>query len=122
LIVYGDGTQQRDYLYVGDLMRGIETAIDREIAGTYQLGSGKPTSLRQLIAVLSAVVGHELEVLFKPARRGEVHATWCNIAKATHDFDFSAPTTLDTGMRATWDWFAENRNIWENNSALTASD
>ncbi len=42
LVVYGDGTQQRDYLYVGDLVVGIEAALKRELTGAYQLGSGKP--------------------------------------------------------------------------------
>ena len=41
-MVYGDGTQQRDYLYVGDLVVGIEAALKRELSGAYQLGSGKP--------------------------------------------------------------------------------
>jgi len=49
LLIYGDGTQQRDYLYVGDLVRAIETAITGTFTGTFQLGSGRPTSLRSLI-------------------------------------------------------------------------
>src|SRR6202012_5193630 len=50
LTVYGDGSQRRDYLYVGDLVRAIEAAIELDVTGSYLLGSGKPTSLTTLIA------------------------------------------------------------------------
>jgi UDP-glucose 4-epimerase len=109
LVVYGDGTQQRDYLYVGDLVRGIETAMLHGVTGTYQLGSGKPTSLRKLIFALQEVCGCPLEVTYLPARRGEVHSTWCDISKAAQTFGFTAPTQLADGLRPTWEWFAENR-------------
>jgi len=112
LIVYGDGTQRRDYLYVGDLVRAIETVILREITGTYQLGSGRPTSLLELIAALELAAGRQLAVSYVSRRQGEVHSTWCNIDKSAQAFGYVAPTTLETGLRATWDWFESNKTLW----------
>lgn len=122
LIVYGDGTQQRDYLFVGDLVRGIGRAIDQNVTGTYQLGSGLPTSLRQIFPVLKKIVGRPLDVRFEPARKGEVHSTWCRVAKAQREFGFSAPTSLEAGIRATWDWYVANEHVWSEDKVLTASD
>jgi UDP-glucose 4-epimerase len=122
LIVYGDGTQRRDYLYVGDLVRAIEVAIRREVIGTYQLGSGKPTSLLELITALQSLTHRNLAVSYQPARRGEVHSTWCDITKATEAFDYAAPTQLADGLRATWDWFADNQALWLNQTASVPSD
>jgi UDP-glucose 4-epimerase len=109
LVVYGDGTQRRDYLFVGDLVRGVERAIRQRVTGTYQLGSGRPTSLLELIAALEQVCGRKLDVDYRPARRGEVHSTWCDISKASREFGYAAPTPLAEGLRPTWDWFAENK-------------
>jgi len=120
--VYGDGSQQRDYLYVDDLVCGIEAALRRELTGAYQLGYGAPTTLNALIATLRKVSGRNFEIHYEPARSGEVHSTWCNIEKAIRGFGYSAPTDLETGVRATWKWYLENRDIWTRQLVLTASD
>jgi UDP-glucose 4-epimerase len=122
LVVYGDGTQERDYLFVGDLVRGVEAVIGRDIVGTFQLGSGRPTSLLQLIDALKVIAQRKLDVRHEPARRGEVHRTWCDVSKARHAFGFATPTTLPDGLRATWSWFAENRGAWEGLTRMVSAD
>ncbi len=122
LTIYGDGSQRRDYLYVGDLARAIAAALDGNAVGVYQLGSGRPTSLEQLIASLEAVAGCRLPVRFEAARRGEVHSTWCAVDKARRELGFTAPTTLAEGLAATWQWFAENRQRWVGRTTQSSSD
>jgi UDP-glucose 4-epimerase len=122
LVVYGDGTQERDYLFVGDLVRGVEAVISGDIVGTFQLGSGRPTSLLQLIDALNVIAERDLDVRREPARRGEVHRTWCDVAKARQAFGFATPTALSDGLRATWNWFADNRGAWEGLTRMVSAD
>jgi UDP-glucose 4-epimerase len=122
LVIYGDGTQRRDYLFVGDLVRGIAAAIGRRVNGTFQLGSGRPASLLELIQALGAVAGRKLAIEREAARKGEVHSTWCDITKAREAFAYSAPTALAGGLRATWDWFAQHQGTWRRQKILTAAD
>jgi UDP-glucose 4-epimerase len=122
LIVYGDGSQQRDYLYVGDLVRGIAAAINRGASGTFQLGSGRPTSLLTLIAALETTCGRKLEVHYEPRRNAEIHSTWCDIGKARAEFAYQAPTALSDGLRRTCDWFAADASAWSRQKVLTAAD
>jgi UDP-glucose 4-epimerase len=122
LVVYGDGTQERDYLFVGDLVRGVEAVIGRDIVGTFQLGSGRPTSLLQLIEALNLIAKRDLAVRREPARRGEVHRTWCDVSKAGQAFGFATPTALPEGLRATWNWFAGNRGAWEGLTRMVSAD
>jgi UDP-glucose 4-epimerase len=122
LVVYGDGTQRRDYLYVGDLVRGIEAALKRQLSGAYQLGCGQPTAIRTLIETLKKVSGRDFQVRYEGRRSGEVHSTWCNIAKAAREFGYGAPTDLEAGLRTTWRWYLENREIWARQPALSVSD
>ena len=122
LVVYGDGTQQRDYLYVDDLVRGIESAVKRRLTGTYLLGSGRPTTLHALIATLKQVSGRDVQIRYQPRRSGEVHSTWCNTAKAAREFGFCAPTDLEAGLRATWTWYVENQELWSGQLVLSAAD
>jgi UDP-glucose 4-epimerase len=122
LVVYGDGSQQRDYLYVGDLVRGIASAISAGAIGTFQLGSGRPTSLLTLIEALETICGHKLDVRREPRRTGEIHSTWCEIGKAETAFGYAAPTMLADGLRQTWDWFAANPAALSRQKVLTAAD
>jgi len=107
LTVYGDGSQVRDYLYVGDLVRGIRATIDSEAGGSIQLASGRPTTLNELIDSIRAVVGPGIPVTvrYEPFRRGELHTTWCDIALARRELNFSPDTPLVQGLAATWSWF-----------------
>ena len=122
LTIYGDGSQRRDYLFIGDLVRGIAKAIERRVHGTFQLGSGKPTSLHELVDALENVTGSKLKIKREPSRRAEVHSTWCDISKAREAFDYAAPTTLTEGLQATWTWFAARQPTKLEQRIFTAAD
>lgn len=111
LTIYGDGCQTRDYLFVGDQAEGIRRAIDSSACGVYQLGSGQPTSLNELVALMREIVGtgFPVDVIHDDFRAGEIMHTWCDISKATSTIGFSAPTSLRKGLVSTWNWFRDNR-------------
>ncbi|HEX7738416.1 MAG TPA: NAD-dependent epimerase/dehydratase family protein [Marmoricola sp.] len=106
LIVYGDGSQARDFLYVGDLVEGIRVAVEGDGAGSFQLGSGSPTTVNELLDLMRTVTGRELDVVYEDFRAGEVHRTWCEIDKARNELGFNPTTPLDEGIARTWEWFA----------------
>jgi UDP-glucose 4-epimerase len=110
LVVYGDGSQTRDYLYVGDLVEGIWTAAESPVEGAYQLGSGTPTTVNQLLELMRTVTGLELDVVHQDFRAGEVRDTWCAIDKARAGFGFDPTTSLEDGLRHTWEWFSARRS------------
>ena len=122
LIVFGDGTQKRDYLYVGDLVQGIGLALRRDLTGAYLLGSGNATSLLQLLTALRTITDCNFEIWYESPRSGEVHTTWCDTSKAARELRFRAPTNLEDGLSQTWRWFVANENIWEGQSELSSLD
>jgi UDP-glucose 4-epimerase len=105
LVVYGDGSQTRDYLYAGDLVQGIWAALESDAEGAFQLGTGQPTTLNELLDVMRTVTGLDLDVEYQPFRAGEVRETWCQIRKAREGFGFDPTTGLEDGLRQTWEWF-----------------
>jgi UDP-glucose 4-epimerase len=112
LTVYGDGSQVRDYVFVEDLVEGVSRALQAEVSGVYQLGTGRPVTLNALIAAMRETVGreHTFEVRYEPARQGEIHTTYCDISKASKAFGYSTPTSLEAGLSATWRWFLEQQS------------
>ncbi len=105
LVVYGDGSQARDFLYVGDLVEGIRVAVDGDAIGAFQLGSGKPTTVNELLELVRSATGLDLDVEYTDFRAGEVVQTWCEIDKAREGFGFDPTMSLDEGIRRTWAWF-----------------
>jgi UDP-glucose 4-epimerase len=104
--VFGDGSQTRDFIYVDDICRGVSLALAAP-GGTYQLGSGVPTSVNELLELIRAVVGPEgmPKVQYMPARAGELVHTHSRIDKAHAELGFEAKMPLSEGLRETWSWF-----------------
>jgi UDP-glucose 4-epimerase len=109
LVVYGDGSQTRDYLYVGDLVEAIWAAVESDARGAYQLGSGRPTTVNQLLDAIRTVTRRDLDVVYENFRPGEIRDTWCDIGKARASLGFDPVTKLEDGLRYTWEWFSAQR-------------
>jgi UDP-glucose 4-epimerase len=107
LVVFGDGEQIRDYVYAIDLAKGITAALESEVDGVFQLGTGIPTTLNQLIAEIREVIGpdYPFEVNYVDKRQGEIVNTYCDISKAQRTFGYEVPTRLREGLAETWEWF-----------------
>jgi UDP-glucose 4-epimerase len=117
LIIYGDGAQVRDFIYIDDLCDGIARALDSRLSGVVQLGSGRPVSIADLAqAITRAVAPHPVEIVHEPARPGEVEATWCDIAKARAVLGFDPGTPLESGLQQTWRWFLEHTPVTANSA------
>lgn len=112
LTLRGDGTQARDFVYVEDVAEGVVQAAGARASGIYQLGSGQPTSINDLIGMIADVSGRRtLDVRREAPWPGEVHRTYCDISRAAADFGFAPRTPLASGLRRTLAWLraAEDR-------------
>ncbi len=110
LTVYGDGSQVRDYVYVGDIVTAICMSIDlMPDIDILQLGAGRPTPLNELIAAIRATVGehYPIQVRYQDFRAGEVRDTTCRIAQAAATLGWQPQIGLDEGLARTWRWFLE---------------
>ena len=109
LVVYGDGEQIRDFVFVGDICEGIHLAMRAQKSGVFQLGSGIPTSVNQLLDQMKAMLGDQFRVgvRYEPFRAGELRRTWCDIAKARRALEYDPKTRLPEGLAQTWGWFRE---------------
>ena len=106
LEIYGDGSQTRDFIYVEDLCEGIYRALTAEdVAGeVFQLGTGVETSVRRLADTVHDELGGT-EVVFKPARSGEVRRSRVDVSKARSMLSFEASVELREGVERTARWF-----------------
>ncbi|NHI17578.1 UDP-glucose 4-epimerase GalE [Microbacterium excoecariae] len=110
-----DGTGQRDYIHVVDLAEGHVKALENAAPGTtaYNLGTGNPVSVRELVASFERAVGRELPKSVKPRRAGDLAATYCTPAKAEAELGWRATRTIDDMTRDVWNWQQKNPGGYE---------
>ncbi|WP_339104236.1 NAD-dependent epimerase/dehydratase family protein [Haloterrigena salinisoli] len=60
-VLYGDGTQTRDFTHVDDIVRGLELAADHELTGVYNLGTGDAYSFNELVGMLNEELGTDID-------------------------------------------------------------
>ncbi|MEU3262682.1 NAD-dependent epimerase/dehydratase family protein [Streptomyces bacillaris] len=104
--VYGDGTQTRDFTYVGTVCRILTDALLRRVVGPrpVNLAFGSRTSLLDLVQEIEAAIGHVVKRQHMPARIGDVAHSQADSVRLQALFPRVAPMTLDEGISATADW------------------
>ncbi len=81
-IIFGDGDQQRDFIYVGDIVRATLLALESDISGeAFNVGTGRGTSVREVAAMLSQRLRPGLEPRFEPPQPGEIRHSIADISK-----------------------------------------
>ncbi len=107
--VFGDGTQTRDYIYVGDVVAAILAAAGSEIGGSINIGTGRETDVLTLIDRLRRLGdGVEFEPETAPPRTGEVQRIAIDPGRAERELGWRARVDLDEGLRSTLDSLAVN--------------
>ena len=103
-IVYGDGTQTRDYVYVGDAVKAFLAAADRGRPGTWNIGTGVEVSVLDLARIIGEAAGQVIEPAFAPLRPGELQRSALAVQRAGIDLDWHAQMGLADGVRAVYRW------------------
>ncbi len=100
--VYGDGTQTRDYVYVGDVVDAALAAASGEASGAFNIGTGRETSVLELVELLRELGGVEdFEPEFAAPRTGEVQRIALDCSRAADGLGWRAATELREGLAQT---------------------
>jgi len=102
--VFGDGTQTRDYIYVGDVVAAAIAAAGSEVSGPINIGTGRETDVLELVKSLRELGSREdFEPEFAPPRTGEVQRISVDPSRAERELNWHADVGLDEGLRLTLD-------------------
>ena len=112
-----DGTGVRDYIHVMDLASGHAAALawmdGRTGVEVFNLGTGRGTSVLQIIRAFSAACGRELPYQIDPRRPGDVTANYADCAKARELMGWEAKYDTDDMCRDSWNWQSHNPDGYE---------
>mgnify|MGYP000209186328 CR=1 FL=1 len=104
-VINGSGEQERDFVYVGDVVEANLQALDRGDGGIYNLGWGFGTSVNEIFARLKEITGYEKEAVHGPPKKGEVFKICLDATKARRELGWVPRVGLDEGLRMTVEYF-----------------
>jgi UDP-glucose 4-epimerase len=115
-MIFGDGNQTRDYVYVGDVAQANLLALDKETEHKeFNIGFGKETSVNELFVVLKETMFDYLKKEFFPRHAnpvpGEVRKIFLNINRAKNDLKWHPEIDLESGIKKTVEFFMHKESI-----------
>lgn len=105
IVLYGDGSQERDFTYVDDIARGTVAALKPLGHETINLGGDRPVKIREIISMIEELTGKKAVVEQKPAHPADVPATWADIGKARKFLNWEPQTKLEDGVNKLVEWY-----------------
>ena len=106
-VIYGDGGQSRDFVFVGDVVAANLAAFRTRAAGTFNIGTGFETTVNALYDEVARACGFPGPARREPGKPGEQRRSVLDVAKARTALGFSAEVSLPEGLRRTAAWFRD---------------
>lgn len=104
-VIYGDGEQTRDYVYVGDVVRANVRALEYATSGTFNVGTSIETNVNELFRAIRDRIDEDVEEVHEKGRPGEQRRSVLDYSYAERELGWSPESDLEEGLSRTVDWF-----------------
>ena len=109
IVLWGDGSPTREFLYVEDAAAGILLAAEKyDKSDPVNLGSGMEISIRDLASIVAELAGFEGRIVWDASQPNGQPRRRLDVSRAEREFGFRAATSLDVGLRKTIDWYRDS--------------
>ena len=105
--IYGNGKQTRDYVFVEDVVRAALLALRSRVTGSYNIGTGKETSVSRLFRIIQTKLNSRSKVTYQPQRAGEQARSSLNYSFAKKHLGWSPAYDLQKGLDLTLKYYAQ---------------
>jgi len=104
LVMYGDGSQSRDYTHVQDICDGIQKSLISVGCEIFNLGRDEPVSVREIIEKLENIIGKKANIRSEPRHSSDIDCTNADISKAKRILDWEPKISIDAGLKRVWEY------------------
>ncbi len=105
-VIFGDGSQSRDFVYVSDVVDALLAAVGHG-GGPYNIGTGVETTVGGLHDACARVTGIDRPARLEEARLGDVQRSALDSSRAARELEWHAQVELADGLARTWSWMRE---------------
>jgi len=107
--IFGDGRQTRDFVFVDDVVNANMAALERELTGAYNVGTGKESNVIQIYEGLARALGVETPPIHDTARPGEQRRSSLDASRLREEADWAPTVSIDQGLERTAHYFKNRR-------------
>jgi UDP-glucose 4-epimerase len=107
LTVFGDGNDERDYVYVEDVVDAIVRSSAGSLTGPYNVGTGIGTSTNRIFEIVAEHCEYKESAVHGPPRPGDINRISLNSSKAASELGWTPKVALEDGLKTTVDWFRQ---------------
>jgi UDP-glucose 4-epimerase len=113
-VIYGDGNQYRDFIFVKDVVRFnlLAASEDEAIGRTFNVGTGTVTRINRLWEMIQRLEGFNIEPEYERARPGDIRESVASIDYAKKTLGFEPEYSFEKGLKETFDWYQDQQNKW----------
>jgi nucleoside-diphosphate-sugar epimerase len=111
IVIYGDGTQTRDFTYIDDIVDGLVRARTAPAGAVMNLGGGNRVSLLDAISRLGEIAGVKPKLTVEAGQAGDVRDTSADISRATQLMGYKPRTGLNVGLAREFEWLAASAGL-----------
>lgn len=110
-VIYGDGTQIRDFVDVDDICTAISLALEKKLSPGHimNIGSGKGVSINELAQKIAKIADVPYKEDRQPARKGDILNSIASIDRAKRHMDYEPKVSLEEGLKKTWEWYSAQK-------------
>lgn len=105
IVIYGDGEQTRDFIYVKDVVQANFLAAKQEVGGVFNVAWGQRITIKDLAHKIVELTNSQSEIQYLPERPGDVRHSMADNQKIVHELGFQPTSDLQTGLAQTIEYF-----------------
>jgi UDP-glucose 4-epimerase len=106
-LIFGDGLQSRDFVFVGDVVDALLAAVGHA-GDVFNVGTGGETSVLELHRLCAKVAGVDAEPRLEGARLGDARRSVLDVSHAAEELGWQPRVSLEDGLRQTWEWLTQD--------------
>jgi UDP-glucose 4-epimerase len=110
LKIFGDGFDERDYIYVGDVVEAILKIAEASLPGPFNIATGIGTNPNRIFEMIAKLCDHEESPVYGPPRPGDIERIFLDVTKAENELGWSPKISFEDGLEKTVKWFRQQVN------------
>jgi UDP-glucose 4-epimerase len=107
LKIFGTGTDERDYVYVADVVDAVMKVADSTLPGPFNIATGIGTNPNRIFEMIAELCDYEEEAVHVAPRAGDIEKIYLDVSKAKAELDWSPKISFEDGLKTTVEWFRQ---------------
>lgn len=105
IIIYGDGEQTRDFIFIDDVVNANILAAQASVNGVYNVARGEAISINDIVYSIIKITNSKSKIIHKDTRSGDIKHSLASIDKTKNDLNFCPAISLEEGLKKTIEYF-----------------